>query len=146
MLGINFIKQEVKNLTTHEVLEKYDQIKMKALTQIDNLIGFFKTLNKDNRIYIARIPAVPKLYYLQDQIEESSSHEHSNKNVKVIIQQINLAIDYLNKDANFKGDLNADWIAITSNQTGETYDLQAFQEYITLEKCHYTAQYEKKIQ
>ena len=145
MLGVNFVKKEIKDLQPLEILEKIDIIKKKALKQLGNLTELFRSLNTDNKIYIARIPAVPELYYLEHQRKIAESQEKSNKHVKLLIQQINLAIDYINKPTGFKGELNVDQIAIKEGPEGKTYDLLAFRERDMLKKCHYSKKYEEKI-
>ena len=42
MLGVNFIKQETKNLESYEVVGKIGEIKGKAMKQIGKLIEFFR--------------------------------------------------------------------------------------------------------
>ena len=141
MLGINFIKQETKNLNSYEVVGEIGNIKRKAMEQIGKLIKFFKKLNEENKVYIAKIPAVPELYHLKGQMEGDYPEDHPKKKVKILIQQINLAIDYVNKDAGFKGNLKVDQIAIENDR----YNLQAFREKDILKKCHYNKEYEKEM-
>ena len=69
MLGVNFVKKEIKDLQPLEILEKIDIIKKKALEQLGNLTELFRSLNMENKINIARIPAVLELYYLEHQIK-----------------------------------------------------------------------------
>ena len=141
MLGINFIKQETKNLNSYELVGEIGNIKTKAMEQINKLIKFFKKLNEENKVYIAKIPAVPELYHLKGQMEGDYPEDHPKKKVKILIQQINLAIDYVNKDAGFKGNLKVDQIAIENDR----YNLQAFREKDILKKCHYNKEYEKEM-
>ena len=141
MLGINFIKQETKNLNSYEVVGEIGNIKRKAMEQIGKLIKFFKKLNKENEVYIAKIPAVPELYHLKEQMNGDYPEDHPKKKVKILIQQINLAIDYVNKDAKFEGNLKVDQIAIENGR----YNLQAFREEEILKKCHYNKEYEKRM-
>ena len=141
MLGINFIKQETKNLNSYEIVGEIGNIKRKAMEQITKLIKFFKELNEENKIYIAKIPAVPEIYYLKEQMNGHYREDHPKKKVKILIQQINLAIDYVNKDAGFKGNLKVDQIAIENDR----YNLQAFRERDILKKCHYNKEYEKRM-
>ena len=51
----------------------------------------------------------------------------------------------MNKKTKLQGELNIDRIAITTNDTGDAYDLHAFRENIPLQKYHYTEEYERRI-
>ena len=81
-------------------------------------------LNKENKVYIAKIPAVPELYYLKEQMNGDYPEDHPKK-----------------KDAKFEGSLKVDQIAIENGR----YNLQAFREEEILKKCHYNKEYEKRM-